>query len=211
MTQCSHGCKVCVKPSLTCCVSRLWGDSGQHPLHDPDLHIQVWCCAVHSASGCVEAAAPCRAVCTPTAWVENICHTEDGLWQPQQGCTSNKLWCFLPSLYLSCYRQTTGFISDLSVHKIMCAKCLILCRAVQTLQSQDLNHVVYYFRSPDLLLLFKLQCPYAQNLTFTGREQKNHEYSESDCVPCRFIFHCPSQQHPAWTDPLPSPWFFLPS
>lgn len=137
---------MCVKPSLTCCFSRLWSDSGQHSLHDADLHIQVWCCAVHSASGCAEAAAPCRAVCPPTAWVEDICHTEDGLWQSQQGCASNKLRCFLPALYLSCYRQTTGFISDLSVHKIMCAKCLILCRPVQTLQSQDLNHVVYFFQ-----------------------------------------------------------------
>lgn len=67
---------------LTC---RLWSDSSQHSLHDTDLHLQVWRCALHSASGGVEAAASCCAVCSPAAWVENICHTEDGIWKPQQG------------------------------------------------------------------------------------------------------------------------------
>lgn len=90
-----------VKPSLICLFYRLWGDSGQHSLHYPDLHIQVWCCAVHSASGCVEAATPRCAVCSPAAWVEDICDTEDGLRQPQQGCTSDGLWRSLPSFFIS--------------------------------------------------------------------------------------------------------------
>lgn len=63
------------------------GDCGQHSLHHPDLHLQVRCRAVHAAARCPEAAASCRAVCPPSARVEDVGHTEDGLWQPQQGYT----------------------------------------------------------------------------------------------------------------------------
>lgn len=88
----------CADQLLICSFSRLWGYSSQHSLHDPDIHLQVWCCAVHPASGCAEAAAPRCAVCSPAAWVEDICHTEDGIRQPQQGCTSNKAHSFCPIL-----------------------------------------------------------------------------------------------------------------
>lgn len=64
---------------------RLRSDSGQHPLHDPDFHIQVRRRAVHAAAGGVEAAAARRAVRPPAARMEDVGDPEDGLRQPQQG------------------------------------------------------------------------------------------------------------------------------
>lgn len=61
------------------------GDSGQHSLHHSDLHLQVRCRAVHAAARRSQAAASRRAVCPPSTRVEDFGHTEDGLWQPQQG------------------------------------------------------------------------------------------------------------------------------
>lgn len=66
---------------------RLWGDSCQHSLHNPDLHIQVWRSTVHPAPRGAEAAAPRCAVCSPAARVEDISHSEDGFWKPKQGWT----------------------------------------------------------------------------------------------------------------------------
>lgn len=103
---------------LTC---RLWSDSSEHSLHDTDLHLQVWRCALHSASGGVEAAASCCAVCSPAAWVENICHTEDGIWKPQQGtglCLSVSL-CLTASMVL-CLSLSWCLWLCLSVSVFLC-------------------------------------------------------------------------------------------
>lgn len=68
--------------------SRLRSDSSEHSFHNPDFHLQVRRCAVHAAPRRVEAAAACRPVCPAPAWVEDVGHTEDGFWEPQQGRTA---------------------------------------------------------------------------------------------------------------------------
>lgn len=66
-------------------LSRLWSDSCQHPLHQPDLHLQMWRGAVHPSLGRSEAAAARRAVRAASSGVENVCGAADGIRKPQQG------------------------------------------------------------------------------------------------------------------------------
>lgn len=65
--------------------SRLWSDSCKYPIYQPDLHLQVWCCAVHSAPGSAETATSSSSVCATSSWVENLCSAAHGIWQPEQG------------------------------------------------------------------------------------------------------------------------------
>lgn len=69
---------------------RMWGHRRQHALHHTDLHIQVRRRPVHAAAGRAEAAAARRPVCPAAAGVEDLSHSEDGLWKPQQGQTSQQ-------------------------------------------------------------------------------------------------------------------------
>lgn len=79
----SYKCRMFKEHSCWFC--RLWGYSCEHSLHDSDVHLQVWRCAVHATPRGAEAAAPCSPICSPTARVEDISYTEDGFRQPQQG------------------------------------------------------------------------------------------------------------------------------